>query len=59
MGTKLKLVFRNQKLRLALKAIIFAGLLAIVKLGGFYPLPVLIFFGRIGVSLRKTAFQNF
>lgn len=43
MATKLKLVFRSQKLKLALKALIFAGLLFLAGWTGFNPLPISLF----------------
>jgi len=58
METKLKLVFQSQKLRLAFRALIFAGLLAWVKLGGLSFPPVLIFLASSAFLYASPLFKT-
>ncbi len=59
METRLRLVLRDQQLRLALKALIFGGGLALVKIGSLGLLPILFFLGIALFLYTSPLFNSF
>src|SRR3989338_929414 len=58
MATKLKSVLENPRLRLTLKAAIFAALLAWATVGGFNAASVLIFIAGTAALFLRPLFQT-